>query len=201
MNIEIKRENRKTILLKLIDYQNAVLKIPFYLSDKKVEDFLESKKTWIEKNSIKLKSNTLFSQQFDLKSKLYLNGEYFQEVIKLKSHANNKIKNFYKSQFFILEEMAKKLSVQTGLKYKDIKMHSSVRVWGSNNSQGLMKLNYKLIILPPILQKYVILHELCHSKQMNHSPKFWALVQKLCPEFKILKKQLNNFSFLLKEKF
>ena len=201
MNIEIKREKRKTVLLKLIDYQNAVLKIPFYLSDKKVEDFLESKKTWIEKNSIKLKSNTLFSQQFDLKSKLYLNGEYFQEVIKLKSHANNKIKNFYKSQFFILEEMAKKLSEQTGLKYKEIKMHSSVRVWGSYNSQGLMKLNYKLIILPPILQKYVILHELCHSKQMNHSPKFWALVQKLCPEFKILKKQLNHFSFLLKEKF
>lgn len=201
MQINVIREKRKTIVLKVVDTENAVLKVPKFLNDQKIKEFLNSKKNWLEKTTEKIKSNDFFAQKFDLKNNLYLNGEFFQPVEALKSKAKNKILNFYKSKFFLLEKVAQNISEKTGLKFNEVKILSSKRVWGSFNAQGVMKLNFKLVILPARLLEYVILHELCHAKQMNHSAKFWALVQKYLPNFKELKIELNQYSFLLKEQF
>lgn len=201
MQINVIREKRKTIVLKVVDTENAVLKVPKFLNDQKIQEFLNSKKNWLEKTTEKIKSNDFFAQKFDLKNNLYLNGEFFQPVEALKSKAKNKILNFYKSKFFLLEKVAQNISKKTGLKFNEVKILSSKRVWGSFNAQGVMKLNFKLVILPARLLEYVILHELCHGKQMNHSAKFWALVQKYLPNFKELKSELNQYSFLLKEQF
>lgn len=201
MQINVIREKRKTIVLKVVDTENAVLKVPKFLNDQKIKEFLNSKKNWLEKTTEKIKSNDFFAQKFDLKNNLYLNGEFFQPVETLKSKAKNKILNFYKSKFFLLEKVAQNISKKTGLKFNEVKILSSKRVWGSFNAQGVMKLNFKLVILPARLLEYVILHELCHAKQMNHSAKFWALVQKYLPNFKELKSELNQYSFLLKEQF
>jgi hypothetical protein len=64
--------------------------------------------------------------------------------------------------------------------------------WGSCTSRGKITLNLKLIQAPVELIDYVILHELCHLKEMNHSPRFWALVTHVCPDWRQRRKILNQ---------
>ncbi len=201
MQIKIERQNRKSIVLKVVDAENAVLKVPMGFSTVKVEQFLNSKRKWIEKTALKLRENKAFSQSLDLKNMLYLNGKLVGEVRNLKSCSKNKIKAFYKEKFIEIEKLSAQISDKIGLSFNNVKMLTSVRVWGSFNSQGLMRLNWKLVILPQRLVEYVVIHELCHGKQMNHSPKFWKLVEKFCPDFKERKKELTKYSFVLKEVF
>ncbi|HVV38984.1 MAG TPA: M48 family metallopeptidase [Candidatus Paceibacterota bacterium] len=63
--------------------------------------------------------------------------------------------------------------------------------WGSASSRGNLNFNYKVVLLPPALQDYVIVHELCHLGEFNHSPKFWALVAQTIPNYKKLRKALR----------
>ena len=206
MNIEILRERRRTIFFKILNSESAVLKVPKRLSQKEISEFLDSKKNWLEKSVKKMKLNEDFSKQFDFQKFLYLGGkrvynktdivpgfDAFEERKKMRQ-----TKKFYQSFFPRLENYARSISQKTGISFNDIKQISSVRVWGSFDSNKQMKLNFKLVILPERLVEYVIIHELCHSKQMNHSTKFWKLVEKFCPDYKERKKELNQFGFLLK---
>lgn len=65
--------------------------------------------------------------------------------------------------------------------------------WGSCSTKGNLSFNYKLVFLPPELADYVIVHELCHVREMNHSPRFWNLVAKQVPLHKEYKKQLLKY--------
>ncbi len=209
MKIKLIKEKRKTIVLKVIDSDNAVLKVPKTISDKKIEEFLKSKENWLKKTSTRMKDNESFSTDFDFENFIYLNGKPFVstkeislEFDKLDSEGKKEeIRKYYLSMFWKLEELADKLSSETGLKYNEIKMTDSVRIWGSYNSKRQMKLNFKLLILPENLIEYVIYHELCHSIHMNHKPQFWKDLEKICPNYKALKKELNKYSFVLKTNF
>ncbi len=195
------------MMLKITDADKAVLKVPKSVSEQKIKEFLENKSAWLKKTANKIAENKQFSTHFDTENFVYLNGEKFMSVKELsldfdKQTASKQariIKNFYLSHFDTLVDLSKQMSAQTGLKFNEIKPINSVRVWGSYNSKGVMKLNLKLLILPKYLAEYVIAHELCHSLHMNHSPKFWADVSKICPNFKIYRKELQKYGFLLKE--
>lgn len=206
MKVEILREKRKTMVLKIVDDKTAVVKVPYKLSDKKINEFLLSKKSWLEKNAKKIKENLDFSKNFDFSRFVYLNGAEFIPVHEIsiefdklsEEERKRKIKNFYLTMFWKLEELAKELSSKTNLKYMEIKIANSKCIWGSYNSKGQMKLNWKLLILPEDLAVYVICHELCHSVHMNHKPQFWASLGQICPNYKLLRKQLARYSFVLK---
>ncbi|HEY4501522.1 MAG TPA: M48 family metallopeptidase [Candidatus Paceibacterota bacterium] len=64
--------------------------------------------------------------------------------------------------------------------------------WGSCSLQGNLNFNYKLIFLPPEVLDYVVVHELCHLREFNHSPAFWALVGQVLPNHKELRKSLRQ---------
>lgn len=209
MKIEIVREKRRTIVLRLIDAQHALLKVPKSLSEKSVKEFLDGKKKWLEDKAKTLSLNETFSKNFDLKDDFFLFGErvsHFDEIIIGFSKLSERNKAFeirkvYLSHFANLEKIAQELSAQTGFAYEKVKPLSSVRIWGSFSSTKVMKLNWKLLILPEHLIRYVIYHELCHSKHMNHKPQFWREVERFCPSFKSDRKELEKFSFVLKADF
>lgn len=71
------------------------------------------------------------------------------------------------------------LAKQHGFSYKGVKINSSSSRWGSCSAQGNINLSYYLVLLPPHLVDYVLLHELVHTREMNHGERFWALLDKV----------------------
>ena len=76
------------------------------------------------------------------------------------------------------------ISKSLSLNIKAIKISNSFNYWGSCNSAGVIHLNWRLIFAPTQVLKYIIVHELCHLKEFNHTNNFWMLVKKFCPDYK-----------------
>ena len=75
-----------------------------------------------------------------------------------------------------------RLSEETGLRYVGVSIKGQRSRWGSCSAQGRINLNYKLLFLPSKWVRYVLIHELCHTVELNHSPRFWDWVRRFEPE-------------------
>ncbi|MBU1255714.1 M48 family metallopeptidase [Patescibacteria group bacterium] len=69
--------------------------------------------------------------------------------------------------------------------------------WGSCSGKGNLNFNYRILLLPQYLADYIIVHELCHLKEMNHSFKFWNLVVQVFPNYLEINKELRNKRIIL----
>lgn len=78
-----------------------------------------------------------------------------------------------------------------GFEYGDIRIKNHTSRWGSCSAKGNLNFNYRIMFLPQELQDYIIVHELCHLREMNHSPKFWAHVGSIIPDYQSMKKKLK----------
>lgn len=96
-----------------------------------------------------------------------------------------------------LETRLNVISAQCGIKYDSFGITSARRKWGSCSSSGKVLLNYRLVVLPMHLVDYVILHELCHMKVLDHSAAFWANVAAFMPDYKSYRKELKNYGFVM----
>ena len=79
-----------------------------------------------------------------------------------------------------------------GVSYGRVAIRDQRSRWGSCSAKGNLNFNWKLIMAPPEALTYVVIHELCHLIEFNHSPRFWALVQAQMPEYEIWKKWLKQ---------
>ncbi len=84
------------------------------------------------------------------------------------------------------------LSALTGNAYKKLHIRGQRTCWGSHSSTGTISLNYCLMFLDPAHLRYVMIHELCHARHMNHSRRFWNLVSRFEPDYRRLDKDLNS---------
>ena len=103
--------------------------------------------------------------------------------------------NLYTKEKFIqiVERTAKELIYETGIKPNKIRIREIKYAWGSCSSNKNITINLKLMAYSKEVIRYVILHELCHIKHMNHSKKFWELVENYMPNYKEVKKEFNFF--------
>jgi predicted metal-dependent hydrolase len=92
----------------------------------------------------------------------------------------------------VIVDMAKKQSSKIGVKYSNLRIRSARTRWGSCSPTGNLNFNWKLIIAPLPVIEYVVIHELCHLKELNHSKAFWGLVQKYCPGWRAQRKWLRE---------
>lgn len=79
-----------------------------------------------------------------------------------------------------------------GVSYKRVAIRNQRRRWGSCSSLGNLNFNYKLAFLPCNICDYVIVHELCHLKEMNHGPAFWNEIEKVIPEYRSIIEELRG---------
>src|SRR5690606_14748155 len=84
-----------------------------------------------------------------------------------------------------------RVAAETGLRYQRVRVGFQHSLWGSCSSRGTISLNAKALFLPPPLVRHLMIHELCHTVHMNHSPAFWALVRRHDPDADVLRRQLR----------
>jgi len=81
--------------------------------------------------------------------------------------------------------------------YKRISIKDTRTMWGSCSAKGNLNFNYKLLFLTPEQRDYVIVHELCHLKELNHSKRFWDLVRQQVPNMERIKRELRKTNVVL----
>lgn len=139
-----------------------------------LKNYVESKVEWIEKKVDQVsKINPILRTKHSKKEKV----TYYKEALKV---VGDKLEHFNRHY---------------QLSYKKIFIKSQKTKWGSCSSTGSLSFNYKIVFLPPHLQDYLVVHELCHLKEFNHGKAFWNLVGEKIPDYKILSKKLRIGDF------
>jgi predicted metal-dependent hydrolase len=129
-----------------------------------------------------------------------LSNDYFLIPSKYsKDKYVNVIKKWLKSlSSEMIEKRLNELSSATNLQYKSVKIGNFKAKWGSCDSSKNIKINYKVVMLPHKIIDAVLLHELVHTKIMNHSQAFYTKLISIMPEYKKYRAVLKNYGFLLK---
>jgi predicted metal-dependent hydrolase len=91
----------------------------------------------------------------------------------------------------ILAPWLERIANRTGLSYRQVTVRLQRSRWGSCSSRQHINLNARLLLVAPELVDYLLIHELCHTRELNHSGRFWSLVERHCPEYKVLDRRLN----------
>lgn len=96
-----------------------------------------------------------------------------------------------------LPARAWELAAQTGMNLKQVTVRNQRSRWGSCSHTGTVSLNWRLIQAPDTVRDYIIYHELAHLREMNHSERFWALVESLCPGWREAERWLKRHGSLV----
>ena len=153
-NITVIRSKRKTISIKVNKDLTVTVRAPIFTSDNEISEILKTKESWISKCIEQIKRE---------------NEELF------------------KVDYFSAEEIGelsdKALDI-IGVTYGKITIRNQKTRWGSCSDKGNLNFNCLLMLMPPEVIDYVVVHELCHRKEMNHSKAFWKEVEKILPNYK-----------------
>ncbi len=214
---KIVRTNRRTLSLSISKTGSLIVRAPKRLSLDYILKFIEQKERWIElkqkaiKDSMMVNYNLINYNAFMLLGKIYTKIEI--PNTKKVEIVDNKIvfppdierekcmvlaeKFYIKVGADVLKDRVQYFANIMKLNYESIKIIKSKSKWGSCDSKGNIKLNYKLIMLPHNVVDYVIIHELSHLIEMNHSKNFYRIVQSVMPSWKDQRVKLKELNFLL----
>lgn len=205
------RSKRKTLALIVETDGRLTVRAPLRMKETDIRRFIEEKKDWIERKQAGTKKDAPAPRQYvDGEVFLYLGKEIplrlvpggnpalvLGRVFKLAKPAQAKaqpvFEAWYKKQArAVLSERVKFFSRVHGFKAGKMRISSARTRWGSYSSKGTLSFTWRLVMAPPEVIDYVVVHELCHSKALNHSKEFWAQVEKILPDYKNRRKWLKK---------
>jgi len=93
----------------------------------------------------------------------------------------------------VFEECVEYFAPQLQVSPREIKLSAARTQWGSCTVRGVVRLNWQLVKMPLHLIDYVVVHELAHLVEMNHSPAFWSVVERACPDYKKCRAELRSY--------
>lgn len=96
----------------------------------------------------------------------------------------------------LVHEKIRELNAHYGFRVGRVAIRNTKSRWGSCSKQGNLNFNYKILFLPSHIADYIIVHELCHLKEFNHSANFWNLVAELAPNHKAIRAELKRTAHL-----
>ncbi len=163
------RSSRKTISIEIAADGQVLVRCPNRMPAAAITAFVRDKADWIQK-------------LLDKKAALP-RPEPFREA---------EIKIYTAQTRQLLEQRLPQLAQKVGVTYNRVSVRAQRTRWGSCSSKGNLNFNCLLALVPPEVFHYVVIHELCHRKEMNHSPQFWAEVEKHSPQYKIHRKWLKD---------
>ena len=162
------KSKRKTIGITVKPDGSVIVRAPLGCSKKRAEIFVLEKQAWIEKAQRKMAERRAEAANGD-----FVPAFSKTEIAELKKQARNAI-----------PPLVAQIANEIGVTYGTISIRAQKTRWGSCSSKGSLNFNCLLMLLPEHVRRYVIVHELCHRKEMNHSRAFWFEVERYQPTYK-----------------
>ena len=212
------RSGRRSISLEIRPDGQFIVRAPRFATEEMIREFISSKRKWIDKTYSRtheqIRSNRpkefVESERF-----LYLGNEYplhiagdmygkllFEDKFilnaKYLSMARTLFERWYREEAFMLFTLRSKFyAASMGVRYNSITLSGAKHRWGSCYPGGKLRFNWRLIMAPREIIDYVVVHELAHIREPNHSRRFWAVVESWCPDQKQSRRWLRqNASWL-----
>ena len=175
MEYEIIRSDRKTLALQLKEDGTPLVRAPLRMSVPTIERFLREHWDWVEKQQAKLAARPKAERMTE------------EELAALKARARG-----------VFIARCAYYAPLVGVRFGQISVRSQHTKWGSCTAKGNLNFNCLLLLAPPEVLDYVVVHELCHRLEMNHSPRFWAQVKRVLPEYEQARRwlRLNGASLM-----
>ncbi|MFN8432872.1 MAG: SprT family zinc-dependent metalloprotease [Anaerolineales bacterium] len=206
------RAKRRTIALIVERDGSLTVRAPRRATLNDIYGFIHEKTDWILRSREKLRNIKPVTKKeyMDGEHFLFLGQEYELRLVppqrpalkfdggftlstSAKARAEQAFTQWYKTQALaVFTERVNHYANQHGLSPKQVKVNSAKTRWGSCTSTGTINFTWRLVMAPLEVIDYVVLHELAHLKIQNHSPRFWKLVESLCPDFKRHRKWLRD---------
>lgn len=153
------RSNRKTIAIQITPDGQVVIRCPHGVSESRVREFVRTKTPWIRSHLAKLPAP---APKFTT-----------EEIRALKRTAAG-----------FLPQLAAHHAPQMGVTYGSVTIRTQRTRWGSCSTRGNLSFNALLALVPPEVAEYVVVHELCHRRHMDHSTAFWLDVEAILPDYR-----------------
>jgi predicted metal-dependent hydrolase len=199
------RSRRKTIGLQITNDARLIVRAPLFTSEDLIHRLLSRKESWIKAklDYFKQRQEKVIIRKFIPGEEfLFLGRSYPLVVVEdlpkavamdnalmispvVLGNARDHIENWYKAK--ALEHITQRVDYfaqLSGLKYRTITINSAATRWGSCGYKDTLNFTWRLIMAPERVVDYVVIHELMHLKQKNHSRKFWAEVARMMPDYK-----------------
>ena len=165
MEVKIIRSNRKTVSIQVNQDLSITVRAPQRVTQKEIKRILEKNDSWIQKHIEMLR-------------------EKQAEAEDVKKLTAEEIKTLAEQALKLIPQRVEYFARQVGVTYGRITIRNQKTRWGSCSSKGNLNFNCLLMLMPPEVIDYVVVPELCHRKQMNHSKAFWKEVEKILPNYK-----------------
>ena len=154
---------RRSIALQITDDAALKVRAPYKVSRKTIDDFIDKKIRWIEKHLAKARQ--------------------LKQIASVNKRNAHPISYYKKQAKQLIPARAVELSCLTGLAYKGIKITSARKRFGSCSSINKLTFSWRLLLAPENVLDYVIIHELAHTVEKNHSRRFWGKMAELMPDY------------------
>ncbi|MCM1264216.1 MAG: M48 family metallopeptidase [Butyrivibrio sp.] len=170
------RSKRKTYSISIDEDGNIIFRVPLRAENKDIMKMAEEKSHWIITHYLQIIEKKNNRQPSDLSDvqRAALERRYIEAA-----------------REYIPKRVAY-YNPMTGGSYNKISIRSQKTRWGSCSSKGTLSFNWRLMLAPPAILDYVVVHELCHLTYMNHSAEFWKLVESVFPNYRVTRKWLRE---------
>ncbi len=211
---KIIRTKRKTIALIVESNGDLIIRAPKRATKREINALVKKHADWIveKQDEVRKEQEAFTPRQFAegeefyflgksyalqytgaKKSTLRLWGEKLQVARSVQEKPERVIEQWYKKEARqIFTERVNFYAEKYGFEYNKLKLSSAKRRWGSCSSIGNINLTWRLVMAPPEIIDYVVVHELCHLREQNHSKAFWAQVGAIMPNYKARRKWLKE---------
>ena len=218
LEVQIERTNRKRTISLQVKDNKLIVKAPRTASRQSLDDLIQRKQSWIKKRAIlNVEERKLRNRKFIDNEKFYFKGNEYRlslifggkEEVKIsegflivtckddRAMGSKEVKTFIEDWY--VRESTKILNIRTYEFAKKMKVEpSAITVknyaskWGSCTASNKISYNWRIIMAPDCIVDYLIIHELCHIIEHNHSKNFWYQVGKYCEDFKKKRKWLRE---------
>lgn len=214
----IKYTKRKTLGLYITRDAGIEVRAPQGTSKKIIQGFVKNHKAWIEEHYAPVKAQADQRENFQLKfgdqllflgksyplvpvdeKKTGFDGKCFYAygLLNQKGLINEVVKTYRQLAKKILTHQAEEISQHMKVNPNVVKINGAKTRWGSCSGKGNINFSFYLIMAEENTMNYVVVHELAHLLEMNHSPKFWKIVEDILPNYKEEKKKLKELQLTL----